>query len=82
MRYEQLTSRSEETFAWLCAFLSVPVELDALRETNPEQIRWNPDPYLFGEIKAHTKDWLDHVARHEAVEIERQLAPIMKTLGY
>ena len=82
LHYEQLTSRPLETYGRLCDFLSISVEPQALHETNPEQIYWEPDPYLFDDIRAHTKDWRDHVLPGEAAQIEKRLAPILNELGY
>jgi len=82
LRYEELTSQPEETFGRICEFVGVPVELEALHETNPEGIEWAPDPHLFADITATTKQWRDLMTPSEAAEIEKRLAPLMKTLGY
>ncbi len=82
LRYEELTSQPEETFGRICDFLGVRVELDALRETNPERIEWSPDPHLFGEITPMTKQWRDLVTSDEAAEIEKRLSTLMQALGY
>ncbi len=82
LRYEDLTSEKEQTFRRICEFLQVPLELQALHESNPEGISWAPDPHLFGEIRPHTKVWGDLVRSHEAAEIESKLAPLMNELGY
>lgn len=82
LRYEELTSRSEETFGRICEFVGVPVELEALHETNPEGFEWAPDPHLFGDITSTTKQWRDLVTSSEAAEVEKRLSPLMKALGY
>ena len=82
LRYEQLTSRPEDTFSRICEFLSVPVEFEALHETNPERISWEADPYLFRGITAQTKNWRDLIPLSEAAQIEARLAPLMTALGY
>jgi len=82
LRYEQLTSRPEDTFSRICDFLAVPVEFEALHETNPDRISWEADPYLFHDITAQTKNWRDFITPSEAAQIEARLAPVMKALGY
>lgn len=82
LRYEDLTSRPEDTFARICGFLSEPVEVEALRETNPERFDWKADPYLFRDIARQTKNWRDFVTPSEATQIEERLAPLLTALGY
>jgi len=82
VRYDDLTTNLEATFARICRFLDETPDREALTRDTSSEGGVPFDPHLFGAVVAKTKEWSDHLSAEEAAEIEARLAPVITALGY
>jgi len=82
VRYEALTTESEQAFRAVCEFLNERFVEEALQERAPDPNRWPVDPHLWGGIVRQTKRWQDYLTAEEATELQHRLAGTMVALRY
>jgi hypothetical protein len=82
IRYESFTQEPETEFRLICDFLEEKYESAALVEEKPDLLKWAPDPNLFGQIIAETKQWENHLSPADAHKIEKNLEETLRILSY
>jgi hypothetical protein len=82
VRYEAFTAKADRVVKEICDFVRVPFDPQIVIERNPDLTRWKPDPHVYGQIAAKTKDWRTYVSIEAAMELQQRVASTMKRLSY
>lgn len=85
IRYEGFTADIRTELERVCAFLDEPFEPQLVSQEGDEPVRWAPwerSSQLYEPVTTRTKDWRDYLTGLQAEQVQWQLAPVMRRLGY